>query len=223
MTFASTPNSRRKELRVLAFGDSLTAGTSGFELYPYAPYLEEAMNNKRAAEGKSAPAVVVRHRGLPGWTASAMVQDLDGERTGLRSAIRAVKDPPLSVVILLAGTNDLGYGFAADEVTASILKLHKVCFEEGVPRTIAIGVPPSGYQSVNVEARALANAVTTNLEAFCSSNSDKTRFHPFPFPFEPNGKNWYADGLHFSQRGYQVLGESVAPVLEEVLHSLDDT
>ena len=35
-------------LRILAFGDSLTAGTSppSNELYPYAPYLETALKKK---------------------------------------------------------------------------------------------------------------------------------------------------------------------------------
>jgi lysophospholipase L1-like esterase len=216
---ATSDRSQPKEYRILAYGDSLTAGTSGFEMHPYATYLEQALNLERRQQ-QDIPSVVVRHRGLPGRTAASMIGDLDGDRTGLRSAIRAVRDPPLSIVILLAGTNDLGHGFGAEEITENILALHKVCYEEGVPSTIAIGIPPSGYQSVNPAASTLAGTVTANLEAFCLKE-DKARFHPFPFAFERNGENWYMDTLHFSKRGYQVLGESLVPAVDDMLQSLD--
>ena len=212
---------QRREYRVLAYGDSLTAGTSGMELYPYAPYLERAVNQLRQARGDTAVPVVVRHRGMPGWTAANMLDDLDGARTGLRSAIRAVKDPSLSLVVLLAGTNDLGYGFGAEDITRNILALHQVCFQEGVPRTIAISIPPSGYQSSNAAAAALADTVSTNLEAFCNEEK-RSLFHRFPFAFEQGGENWFPDTLHFSQKGYQSLGESLASIVDKALQFLDD-
>jgi lysophospholipase L1-like esterase len=148
-----------------------------------------------------------------------MRNDLDGQVTGLRSAIRAVRDPPLSLVILLAGTNDLGYGFNAEEIAENILSLHRVCFQEGVPRTIAIGMPPSGYQSVNADAADLARGVNEKLQDFCETNP--ARYLPFPFAFERNGENWDPDTLHFSPRGYQVLGESLVSVVKETLLTLD--
>ena len=214
--YAMSSTTTRKVHRVLAYGDSLTAGTSGFELYPYAPHLEKTLNQRR----QTAAPVVVRHRGLPGWTAANMMNDLDGPQTGLRSAIRAVKDPPLSLVIILAGSNDLGFGYTAQEITDNLVGLHQVCYQEGIPRTIAIGMPPSGYQSVNADAAALARTVDSNLESFCL-NESRARYHPFPFEFEQNGQNWDPDTLHFSPRGYQVLGESLAPIVDEVLQSLD--
>lgn len=150
-----------------------------------------------------------------------MVDDLDGPTTGLRSAIRAVKDPPLSLVILMAGSNDIGYGFDAATITRNIKRLHEVAWESGVPRTVAIGIPPSGYQSVNGGARDLANEINSNLERICRSESDgKATFVPFPFQFESGGGNWDPDTLHFSPKGYQVLGESLVPVVERVLDGL---
>ena len=61
----------RAQHRILCYGDSLTAGTadSPWELYPYAPHLEKALNTN--ANGGTS--FVVRHRGMPGWTAEAMV------------------------------------------------------------------------------------------------------------------------------------------------------
>ncbi|GAX26733.1 hypothetical protein FisN_2Hh318 [Fistulifera solaris] len=200
--------------RVFAFGDSLTAGTSGYELHPYAPYLENAINSKGGINERQ---VIVRHRGLPGWTAKEMLNNLDDGRAGLRAAIRNIQNPSLSLVIILAGTNDMGYGFGEHEITENILKLHQVCYDEGVPRTIAIGIPPSGYQSVNAGAARLATSINSNLEEFCHNNPAKATFHPFPFPFVKGGENWDADTLHFSRKGYQALGESLVNVLMETL------
>ena len=185
------------------------------QLFPYAPYLEAKLKERGNNNN-----VVVRHRGMPGWTTTSMLDDLDGERTGLRQAIRAVRDPPLSLVILLAGSNDIGYGYSEQEITENILKLHQISYDNGVPRSIAIGIPPSGYQSINEQARALAAAINKNLEDFCAKE-DRATFMPFPFPFEQGGENWYVDGLHFTQHGYQTLGENLAPVVEKVLKSFD--
>ena len=194
--------------RVLAFGDSLTAGTSGPELFPYAPYLEQAIQRENTA---------VRHRGMPGWTTQNMLDDLDGERTGLRTAIKGGNP---DVVIVLAGTNDMGYGFTAEKITDNLLQLHSTCHENGVAHTVAVAVPPSGYQSQVEAAAALADAVNQNLRSFAESEKRAT-FVPFPFPFEQGGENWYQDTLHFSEKGYRVLGESLAPVVKQILQSLD--
>lgn len=217
---AATATPRRLH-RILAYGDSLTAGSSGSEVFPYAVYLEQAL---RVKQPSGAEKVTVRHRGLPGWTVVRMLEDLDGRTTGLRSAIQAVKDPPLSLVILLAGTNDLGHGYTAQEITDNLIALHNVCMENGVPRTIAIGIPPSGYQSRNAAAAALAATVNGNLQTFAAQTkpSHTVTYMPFPFDFEQNGENWFSDTLHFSKRGYQVLGESLAPVVEQILQNLDE-
>lgn len=199
--------------RILCYGDSLTAGTSGYELYPYAPHLEAGLK----ARGRD---VVVRHRGLPGWTVSNMLANLDGDTAGLRSAIAAVKDPPLSIVILLGGTNDLGYGFSAEEIFENLHALHKVAWDSGVPKTVAIGVPPSGFQSVNEQARALAADVNKSLREMCEEEPSKATFLPFPFDFERGGDLWDEDTLHFSPLGYQRLGESLVPVVDRILDEL---
>jgi lysophospholipase L1-like esterase len=223
---AHTPAARtlQRTHRILAYGDSLTAGTSGFQQFPYAVYLERALQTREN--------VVVRYRGMPGWTVQAMLGDLDGDRTGLRSAIQAVQNPPLSLVILLAGTNDLGLGSTAEEITENLVQLHQVCFDNGVTRTIAVGVPPSGYQARDKNAAALAATVNRNLQQYSALSVEQqeqpgikktsTTYVTFPFEFERDGENWFADTLHFSEKGYQVLGESLAPVVERILQSLDD-
>ncbi|GAX25032.1 hypothetical protein FisN_2Lh317 [Fistulifera solaris] len=202
--------------RVFAFGDSLTAGTSGYELHPYAPYLETSINANDKLNGRE---VIVQHLGLPGWTAKRMLNNIDSGRAGLRAAIRNIQNPSPSLVIILVGTNDLGNKFKEREITENILKLHQVCYDEGVPRTIAIGIPPSRYQSEDADAALLAKSINSNIEKFCRENPERSTFHPFPFPFELDGENWDEDTLHFSRIGYQTLGESLVNVVMELLNA----
>lgn len=195
--------------RILCYGDSLTAGTVPPDLatYPYAPHLESALKDR-------CHNVLVRHRGLPGWSSSEMVKNVNDGTIGLRTAVRA--GMPLTLVIILAGTNDLAYNSDAASITESVVALHKVCFDEQVPHTLAVGIPSSGYQSMNQEAADLAQAVNDGLQAYCQSEPRAT-FAPFPFPFSRNDEKWASDGLHFSAEGYRVLGTSLAPVVEQIL------
>jgi len=199
--------------RILCYGDSLTAGTSPplFDNFPYAPHLERVLKNQYMEKA------VVRHRGLPGWTSKQMVVEVNGETAGLRTAIKAVKDPPLALVIILAGTNDLGYEKSATPILDSIISLHLTCYDEGIAKTLAIGIPPSGYQSVSTDAAALAKEVNRGLSEFCEARPDQAVYTPFPFDYVQGGENWSPDGLHFSAKGYEALGESLAPTVAKVL------
>jgi lysophospholipase L1-like esterase len=202
----------RRKHRVLCYGDSLTAGTTSEDYvpYPYAPHLEEMLQDDN---------VVVRHVGLPGWTTSSMLEQLDGP-AGLKTAVQAIQMPPLSLVVILAGTNDLGFGDASvDDITNNLLQLHRIAWECGVPRTLAVGVPPSGYQALNKAARQVVNEVNGRLRE--TSEGCTMAYTPFPFPFEEGGEDWDEDGLHFTPIGYRRLGESLAPVVRRILQELE--
>lgn len=230
--FSSSTNSEETipPTRILCYGDSLTAGTSYplFDLFPYAPHLEQILNerDKQQAQSSSGADVaqqqcrrfVVRHRGMPGWTASAMVDALDDGQYGLRSAIRGIQNPSLSMVIILAGTNDLGYANSVEEVLTPIKQLHQIAFEAGVPQTIAIGIPPSGYQNVDTNAKQRATEINQQLQQFCQQSDGKSTFVPFPFEYDNSSGNWAPDGLHFSPQGYQVLGTSLADPVFQALN-----
>jgi lysophospholipase L1-like esterase len=231
--------------RILCYGDSLTAGlvtdnnNGAAAVYaPYAPHLEKALLHEQQQ-----PSVIVarvRQRGIPGWTAAAMCQDLDGPNTGLRSALQAFSAMPfptttttgddddksntanagVSLVIILAGTNDIGYGSSAHDICQTIITLHRVCLESGVARTLALAIPPSAYQSINAQAASLVQAINQELQDYCRQHPDQTTYMLFPFEYSRDDGNWCADGLHFSARGYQTLGESLAPIVSSILQQL---
>ena len=204
-----------ESVRALAFGDSLTAGTSppDFNLYPYAHYLEA--NLKLDPFAFSYP-VIVRHKGYPGWTASQLVEyaEFDG---GLAHIIDKIQNPPLSLVIILAGTNDLAYETSADRIVQSITRLHQICHEKGVAHTIAIGIPPSGYQVQVKSVGDLAQKINESLESYCVQREEHMTFFPFPFDFNRGDDLWCSDGLHFTKKGYQQLAESLAPLVTDII------
>jgi hypothetical protein len=210
------------------------------------------ISSSPAASGSGSGIVMVRHRGIPGWTANAMSQDLDGPNTGLRSALQALSTMPIpgvdndddaagdagiSLVIILAGTNDIGYGFDQSDIAQAIIALHRTCFENNVPRTLAIAIPPSAYQSINAQAATLVQGINQELQDYCCRSQSQevgqqqqqrkqrastTTYMSFPFDYNSTSRDhWSADGLHFSARGYQTLGEKLAPIVSAILQELE--
>jgi lysophospholipase L1-like esterase len=261
---AFTMPERRTVHRVLAYGDSLTAGTSGHQLFPYSVYLEHALQQQQQqllqqqqsdagsgsdiSSNNNSNVVVVRHRGIPGMKAQEMVQQMDDERRGLRNVIQSIVNPSLSIVIILAGTNDLGYellysnndvNVAAQKIVQNLLTLHDVCYENDVPFTIAIGIPSSGYQHRNANARTLASLINTQLQQQATkvitstntidnvldesttTNIERPKrsmiYMDFPFDYVEKGENWNDDTLHFSELGYQLLGTSLVTIVQQLL------
>jgi lysophospholipase L1-like esterase len=212
--------------RILAYGNSFIAGVSGTMLFPLAVYLEQYLS---AALGPYDVDVTVAQRANPGWTTRGMLNTLDGKHVGLRSAIvKAARNAPsLSLVLIMAGSNDLPRSTAsADSIANNLIQLHRVCLENGVPRTVAIGIPPSGYQAQNPEIAEKAHTVNNILQRYYAPEnpnmwSQRTTFVPFPFAFVRRGKNWYPDDLHLTEAGYQALAKSLEPVVVQVLQSLD--
>ena len=194
--------------RVFCYGDSLTAGTSPplDYLYPYAPSLEQALGTATA---------VVRHRGLPGATAAMMLQNPDDEIRGLRGLLK--KTQP-ALVVILAGTNDLGYNSESAPIVTAVCGLHEIAHSLGIS-TVAVGIPPSAYQSMQSEAAELANMVNRELQAWCGDRPGSLcTFTDHPVASWSKGDaRWAPDGLHFSPEGYRVLGEGLAPVVSEML------
>jgi hypothetical protein len=91
----------------------------------------------------------------------------------------------LSLVIILAGTCDLGY-FQASPIVKSIIGLHQVCHDEGIPHTIVIGIPPSRIQQKTAKSeRNTAIQVNQKLKEFCESEPRATAV-PFPFKYNSN-------------------------------------
>ncbi|KAJ1457243.1 SGNH hydrolase-type esterase domain-containing protein [Pelagophyceae sp. CCMP2097] len=199
-------------MRVFCYGDSLTAGTSPplTALFPYAPDLEKALN------AAGAPCVV-RHRGLPGVTAADMLTYADDAQNGLNALLKKGK-PALSVI--LAGTNDLGRHDHAEPIVQALCGLHVLAHALGVP-TVAVGVPPSGYQAAVPAAYALAHDVNGKLRAWCEARAEFCVYVDHPVAtYKRGGQHWSTDGLHLSPEGYRHVGRELAGVVHDRLRRI---
>ena len=224
----SLPGSKRM-IRIFCYGDSLTSGTSPpeFQEYPYAPHLERALRSSlmtttsatTTRQQEEPPDVLVRHFGLPGWTTAQMVQEIHGAR-GLGTILQ--QQAPIHIVIILAGTNDLGYSLSNDDIIRNLMALYDTCWNDPMQQlkrhVIAIGIPPSLFQVQYSDVGARVVALNQELAQWCAQQPERITYVPFPIPFrDRNDDRWSPDGLHFSPKGYQVLGESLAPIVRDGL------
>lgn len=177
-------------VRILCFGDSLTAGTTSNQLHPYAPHLQKALCERVKLQNTN---IEVMHLGFPGWKSGDLLMDADGPN-GLRTIIRRKNETPISLVILLAGTNDLGSGKSSTEISEGVASLHKLCLEEKVSNTIAIGIPPSWFQESFTPAADVAKTANQDIQTFCESDP-RTAYFPFPFDYSQEEGNFDSDGL----------------------------
>ena len=115
--------SQPKSLRILCFGDSLTSGYTrmGLEAYPYADHLRVRLQHIL-----STPDIHVDVEGRPG----DQVQGLYLKRLDLK--LKAVANTPYDWVIIMGGTNDLGWG---QQPTAIYENLSKSASQDVPSRT----------------------------------------------------------------------------------------
>lgn len=187
---------------------------------PYGRALAEAM-------GELGTPCEVSVCGHSGKTASEMVGALDTGLSdmaglwgkGLRRILQ--EDGPWDLVLLMAGTNDIGYGHALATIVEDVCHLHSVCHELGVSTVL---LPPPGAPC----GRALWNArrrhVKLRLQEFAESMPkvacvvDPARILPVNAGRTSSGAElWDSDGLHFSPAGSRQLGRGMA---SRVLRSL---
>lgn len=213
-----------RKLRVLCYGDSLTVGwyLQGRQYEPYGRSLAEALG---AALGGCEVSVC----GHSGHTAEQMVananklaiEDVGGllGKGICRSLDEAVHRPDL--VIIMAGTNDIGRNADPQRVLEDLAKLHSFCHSRGVP-TVAVAPPPapkapkgSAFEASRVRLQSLlANWVHITSAAAAFVNPAEL------IPSVAGGPCWDPDGLHLSPAGSKLLGQRLATALAPVLLKL---
>jgi lysophospholipase L1-like esterase len=236
-------------VRVFCYGDSLTAGTSppSYELFPYAVHLEKSINDKIITSssstenntsqnsidqlvGSALPKVSIRWKGLPGWTANTMLEYANDSNVGLCTTIRKVHNPSLSLVIILAGTNDIGMAASSSSdskesskrIASDIIALHQLVFDSSSLinqsiQTLAISVPPSKWQQSSAVAQSMAEDVNNRIRAWCDA-TENSHFVKHPIESWSLGdRRWAPDGLHLSPMGYEEFGKSLTSVVTQIL------
>ena len=180
----------------------------------------------------------MRHFGLPGWTANQL-SSAEGNLDPLLERIKDQTQTYPSLVIILAGTNDLAYCTDVDQchdIFQSIVRIHTICHEKNID-TIALSIPSSAWQSQgkNNDAASFAKLINEKIESWAvemkigqDSIDDEMETHQlergpvvhyvsFPITgYDPSSGYWSPDGLHFSAAGYQFVGESLATNVKDI-------
>lgn len=239
---------------VFCYGDSLTAGyiPKESENHPYGPALQSELNNLyRTASALIAPTlhqppnIIVESVGYPGMPAKAMIKNVEHENVGACKA--AEHSPKPSVVIILAGTNDLmrvtpdlespddpealHNAGPVEMILGPITTLYKAVLACSLRvggndmMILSVGIPGSRFQVEHPAAYDIATEVNKGLNEFASNYSGpgKVVYTDFPLEYdETDTSRWALDGLHLTALGYDELGKSLAPVVKSVLDMMYD-
>ena len=189
-------------LRILAFGDSLTAGWTSFgsgPTSPYAPHLEKALKKHH---GIKATVEAIGQAGLP---ASQALRPLKGALANRFDA-----------VLILMGANDvLGGGgitqHGVDTMLTHLRSLHSECRRSGA-KCVALGFPDHPA----IADKDGGAALLANLNARIGAEAHADAFID-THGFLGQKSLWSSDQIHMTDGGYAVFGAALAAPLAAVL------
>jgi lysophospholipase L1-like esterase len=198
--------------RIVALGDSTTAGTPGF-LSP----IEAPPDGRGDRTSQYAHWLMQAH---PEW--KVLNRGVNGERTDQIAArfARDVIDASPAAVVIIAGVNDVYQGHAADRVARQLRTMYDRAAHAGirvvagtiVPYNTATGDQNARMHRINrwireqVQAEPAVAFVDTRAAVGAPGNADLLAESP--------------DGLHPSPNGYRLMAEAIGPVLERVLRGI---
>lgn len=231
----------KKGIRILAYGDSYTAGwhNNGNTMTPYAPVLEKELQRLIDNDNYyNNTKVVVRHRGLSGWSARDMVQISDKENIGLgalldeaqermtsaESSINSTKSTSptnstnqehdnsfITVCIIMVGTNDIGRMKQSTETHEDIYN-HIIKLHDIAHKkgvyTISLDIPPNKSSYFEINNRL-------------QNDNTEMRIHvKFPDSLINDSQVWDMDELHMTNYGYNQFGKNIASEIHNALKNL---
>ncbi|KAF4211372.1 hypothetical protein CNMCM8980_002218 [Aspergillus fumigatiaffinis] len=197
-----------KELSILCFGDSLTAGYYHFgcDYHPYALTLKDKL---QAAFPTTT--FTVDEDGLPG--------DLVISPVGrFLSRIHTKFDGSnYDWVIILGGTNDLGRGYPASRIYPALQEVWEVALDSGA-NVLALAIPECSAVSTTLDTRR--NDVNSSILGHKAEGFHAFDLHgkvPYHNATEEFRKRIWDDGLHLTAEGYKLVGEVVGEHLVALL------
>ena len=197
-------------IRILCFGNSLTAGTPGYEPeYGWGDLKSQyGYWIIRFAEKDGFSNISFDNRGVPGELARWMPNRLS----------HLLQNSSYSYAIILGGSNDIGWQDTPDEIIDYLLDLWKIAIERGI-KVIACTIPPIGayYPTIQAAQKELNQLIASCVDEFDGVSIVDT----FNGLANADGLLRYeydsGDGLHLSVEGYKRMGELI---WKESLHSM---
>ena len=199
-------------IRILGFGNSLTAGYPGYDpsyrmgnvKSQYGYWMIES------AKKEGWPNIEFDNKGVPGELARQM-HDRLATLLGKKS---------YDIVVILGGTNDIGWGFDPHQIFKDLRRLWKATLESGA-KVVTCTVPPIG--SVYTPIQSAQEVLNQQILTDSASTKDVLGIDLFSALADANGllKPDFdcGDGVHLNVEGYRRMGEfiwtkGVRPILE---------
>eukprot|EP00927_Polykrikos_kofoidii_P047805 TRINITY_DN42091_c0_g1_i1.p1 TRINITY_DN42091_c0_g1~~TRINITY_DN42091_c0_g1_i1.p1 ORF type:complete len:517 (-),score=64.80 TRINITY_DN42091_c0_g1_i1:164-1714(-) len=211
--------------RILAYGDSLTAGyfDGGAQFEPYGSVLAEMLES-------SDPAVLaeVWVCGLSGVTAEVCVKNtnakkifdcVDRESPGLRRLLASTD--PFDLALIMMGTNDFADCIGGTSIATTVKALHQFCHDFGVD-TAVLSVPSNLFVKSDAPIKAAWERCNGLLKTWAYESGAEEGVKLFVdtneiLPFSKGGEFWECDNLHFSPKGSRRLGTELARLIAPIL------
>jgi len=191
-------------LTIVAFGDSLTVGylsPTGEEEWPqpipYTRFLRRKTENFLRNSGRSDLEVEFLNRGIVGELTADMV-----DRFG-----RDVIEIQPGAVIILGGSNDLGWGMEPLSVVTNLKTMYDEALRNGI-RPVSCTVPSVRGFDDGIRPRLQLN----DLIKKCSGDRGIVCVDVFAATGDPAGRlkaEYSNDGLHLNAAGYEVMADAM--------------
>jgi lysophospholipase L1-like esterase len=197
------------KVRIIAMGDSTTAGTPGWKSRVEAP-----PDGAGDQQSQYAYWLMQSH---PDW--NVINQGVNGERSDqiLFRFDRDVVGQRPNVVVIVAGVNDVYQGRPVEHVTRQLAAMYERAGAAGIPVVAGTIIP---YNTATAEQNARMHAINEWIRgrAGADPNVDfvDTRAAAAA-PGDPDRLFDSPDDLHPSPAGYRRMADAIAPVLEAVL------
>jgi len=195
-------------MKIVAFGDSTTAGTPAFKSPLESPPAGSGDETSQYAFWlmKAHPEWVVLNRGINGQRSDEIQARFERD---------VVQNGPAAVVII-AGVNDIYQGRTVEQVTAQLQAMYARAAEAGIPVVAGSIIPfntatPEQNQRMRqvndwIRRQPEVTFVDTRTAVAASGNPDML--------FESS------DGLHPSALGYRRMAEVIGAALQRVLKTV---
>jgi acyl-CoA thioesterase-1 len=202
-------------VKVVALGDSLTVGFQSYDLFgdmrksaPYTDYLVDYITRDFASDSLS---IEIVNKGIVGELTEQMLARFDSDVIGLSPG----------VVIILGGSNDLGWGLAPRQIFLNLNKMYKLSLENRIA-PVACTVPSIRGYDEGIPPRKVLNRLVQEhcreigircVDVFSATIEEST---------SRVASQYSSDGLHLSSEGYRRMGaiiyeEGLRPILREVV------
>jgi lysophospholipase L1-like esterase len=200
------------KLRIVAMGDSTTAGTPAFK----SPVEEPPLG----AGDLTSQYAYWLERSHPEW--DVLNRGVNGERSDqiLSRFARDVIEAKPAIVVIIAGVNDVYQGRSVDHITERLDQMYARAAAAGI-RVVAGTIIP--YNTATADQNARMHAVNRWIAERAAADPNVELADTRAAVAAPGAPDRLADTpdqLHPGPAGYRRMAEALQPVLERVAASL---